>query len=172
MRRRVRVTVAAAVAALALTAGSLAAAAFSLRSASFPGGGAIPAVYTCDGANRSPQLAWTAPPKGTKSLALIMDDPKTSFGNVTHWTGWGIKAKAGTLAAGKALPVEGATFSGTGYQGPCPPQGDPPHRYRFTLYALDRVIPLSAGAARAQLEAAIKGHVLRKTTLYGTYERP
>jgi Raf kinase inhibitor-like YbhB/YbcL family protein len=172
MRPRILVAAVAALGALAVTASGLGAgAALSLKSPAFRSGAAIPDAYTCDGANRSPKLVWSAPPKGTKSMALIMDDPETAFGNITHWTGWAIKPKAGSLGAGKALPLEGATFAGTGYAGPCPPPGDDPHRYRFTLYALDRTIKLTAGASRAQLEAAIKGHVLGKAPLFGTYER-
>jgi hypothetical protein len=157
-----------------VTASSAPAAAkpFKLTSPAFKQGATIPVAHTCDGANTSPKLLWTAPPRGTMSFALILDDPDAPFGTFTHWTGWGVKPRARMLAAGKALPVEGTTsFGGRGYGGPCPPPGDGPHRYRFMLHALDVKLNLRAGATRAQLAAAIRGHVLRKVTLTGIYER-
>lgn len=143
-----------------------------LTSPAFRNGQPVPVAHTCDGANRSPRLVWTGPPKGTRSFGLILDDPDAPGGTFTHWTGWGIGSRARSIAAGRPLPIEGLTSFGlTGYGGPCPPPGDGPHRYRFTLYALDRALRLEQGAARGALVVAMKGHVLRRAMLVGTYER-
>jgi hypothetical protein len=145
---------------------------FKLTSPAFKSGATIPVAHTCDGANSSPKLVWTAPPKGTRSFALILDDPDAPSGTFTHWTGWRIKGKTRMLPAGERLPVEGTTsFGRAGYGGPCPPPGDGPHRYRFMLYALEVTLTLPAGSTRAQLAAVIRGHVLRRATLTGIYER-
>lgn len=129
--------------------------------------GRIPKEYTCDGADTSPQLAWSAPPAGTKSLALILTDPDAPSATFTHWVLYGIPAETRSLA--ERLPeqsqlADGARqgrndFGKTGYGGPCPPRGSE-HRYVFTLYALDAKVDLPPGATRPQVESAMKGHVL------------
>jgi phosphatidylethanolamine-binding protein (PEBP) family uncharacterized protein len=97
-------------------------AAFGLTSPAFRQGERIPVEYTCDGANVSPALRWTAPPQGTKSFALIMDDPDAPGGTFTHWTAWNISPKARGLKQGARAPREGTTsFGRVGYRGPCPP---------------------------------------------------
>jgi Raf kinase inhibitor-like YbhB/YbcL family protein len=155
--------------------------AFSLRSPSFEPQGAIPAKHTCQGGDAAPALAWSDAPPGTQSFALIADDPdapdprapKTTW---VHWVLYNVPATAGALPEGvtaRALPagaLEGVNdWRRTGYGGPCPPIGR--HRYFFKLYALDVVLPDLRRPTKAQLEAAMRGHVLAEAQLVGTYEQ-
>ena len=127
---------------------------FALTSDAFTQGGAIPSACTCDGENYSPALAWTAPPAGTKSLALIVDDPDAPMGRWVHWVVSHLPPTARALPA--AFPDDAERPDGTrqgrtdfgrpGYGGPCPPSGT--HRYHFTLYALDATPPLAPQAPR------------------------
>ena len=97
---------------------------FLLTSSAFAEGGTIPRRYTCDGQDRSPSLSWTAPPTGSRSLALILDDPDAPGGRFIHWLAWGITPDSGGLGEGEAAPLEGRNDFGTvGYRGPCPPRG-------------------------------------------------
>jgi Raf kinase inhibitor-like YbhB/YbcL family protein len=146
----------------------------NLTSTSFQGE-RIPARFTCNGAGLSPQLAWSAPPVGTASLALIVTDPDAPGGSFVHWVLYDLPA--GTLALAEGLPQlpEGARqgrndFGDLGYGGPCPPHG-PAHHYHFTLYALDKKLNLPAGATRAQVEAAMQGHILASGELIGLFQR-
>ena len=145
----------------------------SLTSPAFKGGGTIPRSFTCDGADRSPALDWTGVPAGARSLVLICDDPDAPVGNWVHWVLYGLPASAKGLSEGGA--VEGAvlgknSWGRNAYGGPCPPPGKP-HRYFFRLYALDAPLALTSGADKAQVEAAMKGHVLAMAELMGTYGR-
>jgi len=149
--------------------------AFQLSSPDIVPNGTIPAKFTCDGSNVSPPLRWKDLPSGTKSLALIVDDPDAPRGTWNHWILFNIPASATELPeAAQTLPagtVQGNTsFGKTGYGGPCPP--DREHRYFFKLYALDQDLPLSSGAKKADLETAMKGHVLGQAELMGRYDRP
>ncbi len=149
---------------------------FELATPGWQTGAAIPARYTCEGENVSPALSWTAPPAGTASLALIFDDPDAPRRVWTHWTVWNLPATTRSLAEGRQAAesgyVQGTTDFGTvGYGGPCPPPGQGSHRYFLRLYALDRVLPLAAGASRVELDAAIRGHVLARTELMGRFWR-
>lgn len=154
-----------------MTALAILVSALALSSPAFAAGKTIPQKYTCDGADRSPPLRWTAPPPATRSLALLMDDPDAPSGTFTHWIAWGIKPTSRGLAAGAHPPQEGtASFGRVGYGGPCPPPGKP-HRYFFRLYALRAPLPLEPGADRAAFEAALKGRVLRTAVLMGRYGR-
>ena len=148
-----------------------------LTSDAFTHGGAIPAACTCDGENRSPALAWTAPPAGTQSLALIVDDPDAPSGRWVHWVVYQLPPSVRRLP--EAFPPDaerpdgtrqGRTdFGRTGSGGPCPPSGT--HRYRFTLYALDTTLSLGPGATAQALEQAMQGRLLAEATLMGTYRR-
>jgi Raf kinase inhibitor-like YbhB/YbcL family protein len=145
---------------------------FSLRSDAFADGQPIPARHTCEGDDLSPALAWTEPPEGTRSLALVVDDPDAPGGTFTHWVAWGIDPAPGGLDEGEAAPREGPNdFGRTGYGGPCPPPGHGPHRYSFRLTALDAELDLEAGAAKQELERALESHVVAKAELVGTFER-
>ncbi|MBI3631119.1 MAG: YbhB/YbcL family Raf kinase inhibitor-like protein [Candidatus Sungbacteria bacterium] len=143
-----------------------------IASSSFQHNTFIPRAYTCDGDNVHPPLEVKNIPRGTKSLALIMDDPDAPGGTWAHWTVWNIDPKTAFIAEHNvpAGASEGLTsFGKPGYGGPCPPSGT--HRYFFKLYALDAILDLSPHADRATLEKAIKGHILDKRELVGLYSR-
>jgi Raf kinase inhibitor-like YbhB/YbcL family protein len=148
-----------------------------VRSASFSDGGAIPSDHTCDGANLSPQLAWQSAPAGTKSLAVVVDDPDAPI-DFTHWLVYNIAPgvqelpdNASTHAASHQGAAEGTNdFGRHGYDGPCPPRGKP-HHYVFRVYALDRLLDLPPGATRKQLDAAMDRHILSQGQIVGTYQR-
>jgi Raf kinase inhibitor-like YbhB/YbcL family protein len=152
--------------------------AFSVSSPAFQEGEKIPAKYTCEGQDVSPKLEWSAPPAETQSFALIVDDPDAPGGVFTHWVLFNIPSDSRELA--EAIPAQAQLTSGarqgkndmgsTGYDGPCPPPGKP-HRYQFTLYALDQTLDLKAGAGKKQLLDAMKGHILAQGQLIGTYQR-
>jgi len=148
-----------------------------LTSSAFQEGGSIPSLYTCDGKDISPPLRWSGTPAGTKSLALIVDDPDAPAGTWVHWVLWNLPVADGELAEGITAgpPLASGALQGKndfgqiGYGGPCPPYGT--HRYFFNLYALDSTLPLKAGATKSKLEAAMKGHVLAQATCMGVYRR-
>jgi Raf kinase inhibitor-like YbhB/YbcL family protein len=145
---------------------------FSLESSAFGNAQAIPSRHSCEGEDVSPPLHWSNMPEGTRSLALVVDDPDAPGGIFTHWVAWGLDPTADGLGEGEPAPHEGRNDFGTsGYRGPCPPPGDGRHRYVFRLYALDVEPELAAGAAKAELEQAVAGHVLTMAELVGTYER-
>ena len=145
---------------------------FSLTSPAFAAKGTIPLRYSCEGEDLSPQLRWTAPPEGTRSLALILDDRDAPAGRFIHWLGWGIAPEVGGLAEGERAPREGRNDFGTvGYRGPCPPRGHGRHRYRFQVYALSREPRLAAGTGMAELERALSGNTLAIAELVGRFER-
>jgi hypothetical protein len=152
-----------------------------ITSPAFKSSGSIPTKYTCEGPDFSPALAWSGAPAGTKSFALVVDDPDApdpAAPKMTwvHWVLYDIPASASGLpeaVAPASLPKE--TLEGlndwkrTGYGGPCPPVGR--HRYFFKLYALDTVLPDLGRPTKAKLEAAMKGHVLAEAQLMGTYQK-
>lgn len=150
----------------------------SLSSIAFQDGERIPVKYTCEGQDISPPLMWSEPPPGTQSLALIVDDPDAPGGVFTHWVLFNILPDSRELP--EAVPTQAQLPSGAlqgkndfgrvGYGGPCPPPGRP-HRYCFTLYALDRVLGLKVGVSKKQVLDAMKGHILVQEKLTGTYQR-
>jgi len=148
-----------------------------LISSAFNEGGMIPGKYTCDGADVSPPLNWGALPVGTKSLALICDDPDAPVGTWVHWVYYDIPIGTKGLPEEVATdehPEEGGTqglndFRKIGYGGPCPPGGT--HRYYFKLYALDITLNLSSGATKKQLLKAMENHIIDQTQLRGKYRR-
>jgi len=148
-----------------------------ITSSAFEDGGMIPAKYTCDGADVSPPLQWDAVPEGTKSIALICDDPDAPMGTWVHWVLFnlpaGTKELAESIPTDKTLP-DGAKqglsdFGRIGYGGPCPPSGT--HRYFFKIYALDAEVDLEAGANKRQLLGAMEGHIIAQGQLIGKYKR-
>lgn len=149
-----------------------------LTSAAFADGQTIPSPYTCDGEDRSPPLGWSGAPSGTRSFALICEDPDAPHGTWVHWVLYGLPASTSALpenaGAGDTLPGEakqGLTdFKRSGYGGPCPPPGHP-HRYFFKLYALDTELALPARATKTALLKAIDGHILATASLMGIYQR-
>jgi len=144
----------------------------TIMSSSFIEGGGIPARFTCDGKNLSPDLKIGGTPPGAKSLLLIVDDPDAPRGTFTHWLMWNLKPDLKEIPVG-SVP-EGAVqgmndFGRNNYGGPCPPTGT--HRYYFRIYALDAVPALVASAERKAVDRAIEGHVLAAGTLMGRYTR-
>jgi phosphatidylethanolamine-binding protein (PEBP) family uncharacterized protein len=127
-----------------------------VTSSAFANNGAIPSDYTCDGGGMSPPLSWSKAPEGTKSIAVLVEDPDAPHGTFTHWLVTGIAPTATSLPRGAA-----------GYTGPCPPSGR--HHYLFRVFALDTT-PAS-GLSRPQFLTAINGHVLATGQLVGTYQR-
>jgi Raf kinase inhibitor-like YbhB/YbcL family protein len=148
---------------------------FKLTSPAFTAGAAIPDGFTCGGANATPPLRWTKPPKGTKELAVTLVDPDAPTAKpFVHWVAWGIPPSPRQLPEQTLPPTvqQGNNGAGsTGYLGPCPPPDAGAHRYRFTLYALDEPTDLAVGASLDDLLTAIKGTVLAKSTLVGRYDR-
>jgi Raf kinase inhibitor-like YbhB/YbcL family protein len=150
----------------------------AVSSPAFQEGGKIPAKYTCEGQDVSPALTWGEPPVDTRSFVLIVDDPDCPGGVFTHWVLLNLPAGSRELAeavpAKAQLPngsVQGKNdFGRIGYGGPCPPPGRP-HRYRFTLYALDKPLGLKAGASKTKVIGAMQGHILAQGQLTGMYQR-
>ena len=148
-----------------------------IKSPAFVPGGKIPGKYTCDGMDISPPLAWTSGPEGTKTFALICDDPDAPMGTWVHWVLFNLPADIIELR--ENVPPERELENGAkqgmndfrkiGYGGPCPPGGT--HRYYFKLYALDTEINLEAGATKSELLKAMEGHILAEGQLMGRYER-
>lgn len=151
---------------------------FELKSSAFKAQERIPVRYTCDGADVSPQLSWSDPPKGTQGLALISDDPDAPMGTWVHWVMYDLPADTRELPEGvpkKETLENGAKqgmtdFRKVGYGGPCPPPGSA-HRYFFKLYALDTRLNLPPRATKKDVEKAMKGHILAQAELIGLYKR-
>ena len=148
-----------------------------IKSSAFGSGKSIPSKYTCDGADFSPPLEWSGSPAGTKSFALICDDPDAPMGTWVHWVIYEIPSATTMLAEGifreKELPgggIQGINdFRRIGYGGPCPPGGT--HRYFFKLFALDAMLSLKPGLTKDQLLKAMRGHILAEAQTMGTYKR-
>ncbi|MBI2821369.1 MAG: YbhB/YbcL family Raf kinase inhibitor-like protein [Acidobacteria bacterium] len=152
--------------------------AFELKSPAFLANAFIPRQYSCEGADVSVPLNWSDPPEGTRSFALIADDPDAPAGTWVHWVLYDLPPDTRELAEG--VPGEERLRSGAkqgtndfgkvGYGGPCPPPGKA-HRYFFKLYALDQGTSPGARATKQQLLDAMKGHVLAEAQLVGLYQR-
>jgi Raf kinase inhibitor-like YbhB/YbcL family protein len=157
--------------ALAIVSFALGEAKMKITSSAFQEGGNIPSKFTCDGSDISPPLQIAEVPSGTKSLALVVDDPDAPSGLFTHWMVWNISPQTNTIEEGSTPKgVDGTNdFGKSGYGGPCPPSGT--HRYYFKIFALDRELDLPPGTKRSQLDAAMKGHVVEQGELMGRYSR-
>ena len=148
-------------------------ASFTLTSGAFRNGASIPSRYTCDGANVSPALSWGGVPHGAVTLGLIVEDIDAR--GFVHWLAYNIaRSSPGGLPTAvprlASPPRQGINaFGRAGYGGPCPPSGR--HRYRFTLYALDRVLTFTGKPRAVTFKAAIRGHVIGQAVLVGTYRR-
>lgn len=144
----------------------------TVTSTAFGEGEPIPVAFTCDGDDRSPPLAWHGVPDGAADLALVVDDPDAPGGTYVHWVAVGIDP-ASTGADEAAVPPGGRQVANSAgharYDGPCPPGRDGAHRYRFTLYALDRAVGADAGLDDTL--AAIGRAAIAKGTLTGTFDR-
>jgi Raf kinase inhibitor-like YbhB/YbcL family protein len=165
-------------AAAASPAGPPVAVAPIVTSSAFAEGGALAARYTCDGQGVSPPLSWTGFPAASAAYVLIVDDPDAPNGTFTHWLVLNIPTTTTSLAEGVAAgaPVGGTGMQATngarqsGYAAACPPPG-PAHHYRFTVYALTAPLTLTSSATRAEVDAALQGHILAQGRLTGLYQR-
>lgn len=152
---------------------------FALNSPDIRDGEPIDRVYTCDGADQSPQLSWPEAPPGTRSFVLIMDDPDAPNGTFRHWgvfnmpdTRTSIERGEGNGGSNTNFVQAVNDFGNSGYGGPCPPKGHGPHRYRFKLYALDvDGLKLPADAKVEQVEREAQRHQIAVAQITGTYER-
>ncbi len=148
-----------------------------LTSAAFDDGGEIPKAHARDGADTSPPLSWSGAPEGTKSFALVCDDPDAP--RATPWVHWvlgDLPASASALPSAKhGASKDGVAgrndFGEIGWGGPAPPRGHGTHHYHFRLYALDRKLGIARGVTKDELVRAMKGHVLADAQLIGTYRR-
>ncbi|HYE74918.1 MAG TPA: YbhB/YbcL family Raf kinase inhibitor-like protein [Blastocatellia bacterium] len=151
---------------------------FEITSDAFASGQNIPSKYTCDGQNISPPLKWSGAPQGTRSFALIVEDPDAPSGTFDHWLLFNIPAATTELSEGlpgSRLLDYGARqgingFKKIGYSGPCPPQNES-HRYLFHLYALNIELSSAEGATKNEIKRAMEGAVIAQATLTGTYAR-
>jgi Raf kinase inhibitor-like YbhB/YbcL family protein len=152
--------------------------ALQITSPDFSAGETVPKKTTCDGPDVSPRLSWSNAPAATQTFALIMDDPDAPAGTWVHWVLYDVPADATGLP--ERVPRQEQLASGArqgqndfgkiGYSGPCPPTGNP-HRYFFKLYALDTKLNLKSGATKADLERAMKPHILAQADVIGRYGR-
>lgn len=148
-----------------------------IESQAFKEGGTIPSKYTCDGIDVSPQLEWSDVPVGTKSFALICDDPDAPMGTYVHWVIYNIPADERHLIENvpKTDSLKNGTLQGmndfkkAGYGGPCPPGGT--HRYYFKLYALDKLLGAGSGISKNDLLKTMEGNILAEGQLMGRYTR-
>lgn len=142
----------------------------TVTSKAFKDGENIPPKYTCDGDDISPPLKIDGIPPGTKSLALIVDDPDAPRGDWIHWVVWNIDPKTGEIAENTKPGTQGTNdFRRQDWGGPCPPSGI--HRYVFKAYALDTTLNLNANSGKKELLDAMTGHTLDKAQLTGRYKR-
>ena len=150
-----------------------------LTSSAFSEGQPIPRAYTCDGVNISPPLEWSGVPKTARTIAIVCDDPDAPDapgGAWVHWVLYNLPPTAtGIVEGGASGSLPAGTRDGvndwgrTGYGGPCPPIGR--HRYFHKLYALDVALADLGKAKKADVERAMKGHVVAESTLIGTYQK-
>jgi Raf kinase inhibitor-like YbhB/YbcL family protein len=151
-------------------------ASLTLTSSSFRANGEIPARFTCQSADLSPQLSWSDPPAGTRSFALIMNDPDAPDGDFIHWVIYDLPSSTRSLSEGVVQSPEAAggrqgtnSFGKIGYSGPCPPPGRT-HRYFIRIWALDSSLNLQDPDAAA-LESAMRGHILARGEIMGRFRR-
>lgn len=145
-----------------------------LRSPAFEDGGTIPKRFTCDGEDVSPPLAWSGVPKAAGALGLLVEDPDAPGATFVHWILLDIDVGTNRLAEGKTPPGTSeprTSFGDEGYGGPCPPEGDEPHRYVLTLYALHGTLDVNPGAPPEEVRAAIGAGALARGQLTGRYGR-
>jgi Raf kinase inhibitor-like YbhB/YbcL family protein len=159
-----------AIAALAITSFAAGGATMKITSSAFQEGGNIPDKFSKNGENINPALRIEGAPAEAKSLLLIMDDPDAPVGLFTHWLVWNIDPKT-TEIAENSVPkgaVQGTNdYPNLGYGGPQPPSGT--HRYYFKVFALDQTLDLKSSAKRAEVDAAMHGHVIAQGQLMGRY---
>ena len=151
------------------------AASLTVTSRSFANRSTIPVDYSCDGADKSPQLTWSAPPEGTKSFAIVVEDPDMSSGAFVHWVVFNLPLETTSIAEGIDPASLGARvgindFKNVRYAGPCPPPHEL-HRYVFHVFAVDGMLGLNEGADRAAVYAALNRHVLAEGFAVASFSR-
>jgi Raf kinase inhibitor-like YbhB/YbcL family protein len=145
-----------------------------VTSAAFRDGETIPTEFTCSGADRSPPLRWAGVPSGAVEVALIVDDPDAPGGTFLHWALFALPpgnggVEAGTVPQGARQGKNG--FGKVGYGGPCPPKGDPPHHYRFTVYGLSRKVDRPDGAPGEDVRRDAEAAAIATGRLIGLFGR-
>jgi Raf kinase inhibitor-like YbhB/YbcL family protein len=145
----------------------------TVTSKSFPSNAPIPIDFTCDGADKSPQLTWSAPPDGTKTFAVLVEDPDAPGATFTHWIAYNVPGDARALSEAVDLGQIGAAtgtndFKRTGWAGPCPPKMEI-HHYYFRVYALNAPLQIPGEVSRGDVDSAMAGHVLAAGALIGTF---
>lgn len=141
----------------------------SVISTVFSHKGHIPPEYTCDGKDINPPLEINQIPEGTKSLALIMEDPDAPRGTFDHWIVWNISPNE-AISEQSTVGVSGINdFGKIGYGGPCPPSGV--HRYFFKIFALDTKLDLVEGSDKTALLDAMSDHILAEGQIMGLYQK-
>jgi Raf kinase inhibitor-like YbhB/YbcL family protein len=141
----------------------------NISTSAFQPDGNIDPKYTCDGEGINPPLQINNVPEGTKSLALVVEDPDAAAGTYDHWVVWNIEPTAEIEEKSNPGTSGNNSAGKTGYHPPCPPSGT--HRYYFHVFALDTEIDLSPGESKAKLHQSMKGHILAKGTIMGKYQR-
>ena len=149
-----------------------------ISSAAFEDGDSIPFEYTCDGNNTSPPLRWAEVPGGTRSIAILVDDPDATAGIFRHWSVYNIPSGTRSLPAGQESTIKLKestrqainTFDNIGYSGPCPPEGQE-HEYVFFIYALSESLDLDDDATALDVSAALRGKVVGTGSFSGMYVR-
>jgi Raf kinase inhibitor-like YbhB/YbcL family protein len=144
--------------------------AFAIESPAFTAGATVPTQFTCDGNDAPPPITVSDPPEGTRSFAVIMEDPDAPKGTFTHWLAYDIPASKADLRVDAAKTLRNS-FGRDGYGGPCPPPGHGPHRYFFKVYAVDAPSLDLPGETKQDLEKALETHALASAELMGRYER-
>lgn len=147
---------------------------FHVSSIAFKEGQMIPKEYTCDASDTKIPLSWSTPPKSTESFAISIVDPDTKMGSFVHWVAWNIPGDVNEIDEGFKDLEEG--YNGAdqvGFKGPCPPEGDNPHHYIITVYALDTKLDMGkyAKVGLKELKTEMKNHILARAKLIGVYER-
>ncbi|MCT9096717.1 YbhB/YbcL family Raf kinase inhibitor-like protein [Haloarchaeobius sp. HME9146] len=154
---------------------------FAIEARAFSDGETIPARFTCDGADVSPELSIGGAPPEAETLALVVDDPDAPGGTFDHWLLWNVPADTISIPedvprGGTVASLDGARqgtngFDAVGYRGPCPPKSHGAHSYRFTLYACDSELDVPGGASGSEVRSAIQNAEVAQTRLMGMYER-
>ena len=150
-------------------------ASITVTSPTFAEGARIPVDFTCDGQEMIPELVLSSPPEGTRSLVILVEDNDAPSGPLTHMVAFNVAPGTRKLASGVELTGVGDSaafglndFHVAHYSGPCPPKGEG-HRYRFRVLAIDKVLKLTEGAPKAQVDEAIDGHILGEGSLTGQF---
>lgn len=142
----------------------------TIGSTEYANNGFIPPKFTCDGENVNPAITIENIPNGTKSMAIIVDDPDAPYGKFNHWIIWNIRPKEMIIENTVRGTERKNSFGKTRYQGPSPPEGKA-HRYFFKLYALDSLLEIKAGSDKMTVEKAMNQHILTEGEIVCLYQK-